>query len=212
MSSAIAIPEKTQTPPPGNVPYRLSSDEFFRMIEAEVFDRDRRVYLWDGRLYEATAKTLPHAVTSANILAAFFQSRPPGWCIWPENPIAIDETRAPLPAVIIIRGKPDDYARRGQRPEPADVGLIVEIVASNMRTDTGAKLEAYARALLPVYWVVNLNTRRIMACSEPRIEDGLGIYGQVTTYGQGDLIPLTLDGREIAQIPVEDLLAPEPKA
>lgn len=212
MAASIAIPEKAQAAPGGDVPYRVTSDEFFRMIEAEVFDRDRRVYLWDGRIYEAMAKMVPHAVTFAKVVGVFYQSLPHGWCTWLENPIAIAEDRAPLPDVVIVRGEPNDYALRGRHPEPADVGLVVEIAVTSVRIDTGAKLEAYARALLPGYWVVNLITRRIMVCSEPRVEDGLGIYGQVTTYGPGESVPLVLDGREIIRIPVEDLLAPEPKA
>ncbi len=212
MATSIVIPEKERATPVADRPYRISSDEFFQMIEAEIFPPERRVYLWDGRIYEAMAKTVPHSATFANILAVFARTIPPDWSLWPENPITIAEDRAPLPDVVRVRDTPNDYARRGRHPVPADVGLVVEIAKSSVRTDTGAKLEAYARAMVPAYWVVNLITRRVMACSEPRVEDALGIYGQVTTYGPDEAVPLILDGREFARLPVADLLAPEPDA
>ena len=200
--------------PAADVPYLLSSDEFFRMIEAEIFDPDRRIYLWDGRIYEAMAKTVPHSVSTVNVLVAVMRVLPAGWSPWPENPIAIAEDRAPLPDFTVVRGSANDYGRQGRHPDASDVGLIVEVAKSSVRIDTGAKLEAYAKALVPTYWVVNLVVRKVVVCTEPRVEGGVENYGSVKAYDEGESFPLTLDGREVAQIHVNDLLdaKPEPRA
>ena len=47
---------------------------------------------------------------------------------------------------------------------------------------------------------------RIIIHSEPWVVEGRGAYAQVETFGQGQAIPLVLDGREVAQITWEELL------
>ncbi len=112
----------------------------------------------------------------------------------------------PLPDLTLVRGAADDYTRRGRRPEPVDVGLVVEVAVSSVREDTGPTLEQYARSLLPVYWVLNLIARRVEVYSRPVVREGLGHYDAANTYGPGQSVPLVLDGQEVAQILVEDLL------
>ena len=107
MATSLVIPEKERSATVGDRPYRLSSAEFFQMIEAEIFPPERRVYLWDGRIYEAMAKTVPHSATFANALAVFARTIPPGWSLWPENLIAIAVDKAPLPDVVVVRGTPE---------------------------------------------------------------------------------------------------------
>ncbi len=41
---------------PEGEPYKLSADDYFRMVEADIIPPDRRVGLWEGRLYEKMAK------------------------------------------------------------------------------------------------------------------------------------------------------------
>jgi Uma2 family endonuclease len=210
IATDVATPERVE--PATDVPCRLTVEEFYQMIDSGVFAPERRVYLWDGRIYEAMAKTIPHAVSIGKVLKCFYRILPAGWEVWAENPITVAGDKAPLPDVAIIRGSLDEYSRGNRRPGPADFGLVVEIAKSSVRTDTGSKLEAYARAGLQAYWVINLVTRHVMACSAPRVEDGVGIYGSVTTHAPDEAIPLVLDGREIARVPVRDLLDPEPTA
>ena len=76
-------------------PADITADEFYAMIEARVFKADRRVLLWDGRLFEKMAKTVPHAFTSVRIGEALRKRMPDGWWIWPENPIQLDQLHAP---------------------------------------------------------------------------------------------------------------------
>ena len=48
---------------------------------------------------------------------------------------------------------------RTRHPLPADVGLVVEVADSSRYTDRREKGRIYARAGLPVYWIVNLVDR-----------------------------------------------------
>jgi len=98
----------------------------------------------------------------------------------------------------------EDYAAR--HPAPAEVGLLAEVADSSLSQDRGAKARLFARASIPVYWIVNLADRQIEVCTDPTGPHATPHYRQQTIYRGDDLVPLVLDGQEIARIPVRDLL------
>lgn len=191
-------------PPPtaGGAPYRFSAATFGRMLDAEVFSDDARVELWDGQVFEKMAKTQAHAV--AGNLASLCLTRvlPDGWFPGGENPVAINPQRVPLPDLVVLRGTPKDYIDR--RPEPADVGLVVELSLSSLKDDVGAKMVGYAAAGIPAYWVVNLVANLVLAFERPIPAEGR--YESSQAYAIGQSVPLRLDGILIAEIPAADLL------
>ncbi len=200
MSTTLAEPQITT--------YRLTAEDYFAMVDAGILRHDRRVELWGGILYEKMAKTLPHAVGFSNLVIVLARILPPGWCLWPENPITIASDKVPLPDLTIVRGVPNDYTRRGRRPEVADVGLVIEVAMTSVREDRGETLEGYARTLLPVYWIVNLRARRIEVYSRPCVRDGRGVYESAEMFGPDQSVPLAFDGVEVARIAVNDILPP----
>jgi Uma2 family endonuclease len=186
------------------VPYRLTADDFERMIETGIIPDDRRVGLWEGRLYESMAKKMPHAISSSKLVMALVRLVPDGWFLWAENPITISFDKVPLPDLAIVRGKPDDY--KGRRPGGGDVALVIEVADTSLRKDTGPMLESYARAGIPVYWVVNLAARLVQVYQGPKILHGLGQYTQSESLGPGQVVPLVIDGRDVGRISVDDIL------
>src|SRR5262249_46314884 len=91
-------------------------------------------------------------------------------------------------------------------PGPRDVGLLIEVAVTSLRDDLTTALEQYARAGIPVYWVVDVPGRRILVHTEPRVVDGKGEYARVETYRPGQSLPLVLDGQQVALIPFDELL------
>ena len=189
------------------VPYDLTIDLFSRMVEAGLIPRDRRVFLRNGRLYEKMAKTKAHGSVGAGSTMTLVPRLPAGWSLWPESTIALDPTNAPLPDFAVVRSgdllgrvAPDRY------PGASDIGLLIEIAVTSLHDDLSAALEQYARALIPVYWVVDVLGRRILVHTEPRVVDGRGEYARVETYRPGQSLPLVLDGQEVARIPFDELL------
>ncbi len=193
--------------PPAHMPYDLTIDLFSRMVETGLIPRDRRVYLQDGRLYEKMAKTKAHGYVGAAVTRAVDRRLPDGWSLWPESTIVLDPTNAPLPDFAVIRGSnPLDFASADRYPGPGDVGLLIEIAVTSLRDDLTTAPEQYARALIPVYWVVDVPGRRILIHTDPRVVDGRGEYARIETYRPGQSLPLVLDGREVARIPFDELL------
>ena len=217
LSPPTALPESTALNAtedsfrlPEGMPYRLTAQEFFQMVEADILPPKRRIALWEGQLYEKMAKKMPHAVGSSKVNMTLLRSLPEGWSLWPENPILIDDFTAPLPDVSIIRGTPDDFIRKSSVPKTEDIGLVVEIAEASLQKNLTTTLQIYARAGLPVYWVVNLVARRVEVYSEPRVaEDGVAGYSSVAMFDTDHDVPLVLGGREVARIPARALIPVE---
>jgi Uma2 family endonuclease len=151
-----------------NAPFELTIDVFSQMVETGLIPHDRRVYLQDGRLFEKMAKTKPHGFVGAAITMSLAPRLPSGWALWPESTIVLDDHNAPLPDFAVIRGaSPLDFAKLDRYPDPRDIGLLIEISITSLRTDLTTTLEQYARALIPMYWVIDVRGRRILIHSEP---------------------------------------------
>ena len=178
------------------------------MVESGLIPQDRRVFLLKGRLYEKMAKTRAHGYVGAAIDRALNRRLPDGWSLWPESTIVLDPTNAPLPDFAVVRAgelrwtSPPPIATPGRR----DIGLLIEVAVTSLHDDLTTALEQYARALIPVYWVVDVPGRRILVHTEPRVVDGRGEYARVETYRPGQSLPLVLDGQEVARIPFDELL------
>src|ERR1700710_813738 len=67
------------------------------------------------------------------------------------------ESHAPIPDGMVLRGSRSDY--RGRLPQATDALCIIEVADSSYERDAGEKLNAYARAGIEQYIIVNLRTR-----------------------------------------------------
>jgi Uma2 family endonuclease len=193
--------------PTADLPYDLTIDLVSRMVESGLIPQDRRVFLLDGRLYEKMAKTKAHGSVGAAVTRAVDRRLPDDWSLWPESTVVLDPTNAPLPDFAVVRsGNLLGRAAPERYPGPRDIGLLIEVAVTSLHDDLTTTLELYARALIPVYWVVDVPGRRILVHTEPRVVDGKGEYARVETFRPGQSLPLVLDGREFARIPFDELL------
>ncbi len=68
------------------------------------------------------------------------------------------------------------------------------------------KKAIYAKASIPVYWIVNLIDRRVDVYSDPTGATERADYRLRKDFSEVDQVPLVIEGREVAQILVRDLL------
>ena len=125
---------------------------------------------------------------------------PQGWHVIIEAPVRIPDFDEPEPDLGIVRGTREEYADR--HPEPADVGLLIDVGDTTLDRDLGEKGRAYARGGVPVYWIVNLVDRQLEIYTEPG-PDG---YRDRRVLGPTDQAWVTIGGTEIGPIPVAVLL------
>lgn len=86
---------------------------------------------------------------------------------------------------------------------------MIEVADATLRRDRGIKKRLYARAGIPVYWVVDVNKLQIEVYSHPNQQSVKPDYQQHRVYHNTEEIPVFLDGIEIGKIPVHKLLPPQ---
>ena len=176
--------------------YRMTVEEYERI--GEMLD-DPRVELIDGYLVKKMPKKPEHSWSTKAVQKTLESRLPQGWAWRQEQPVRIPAHDEREPDISIVRGTDDDYKHR--IPEPIDVGLLVEVSASNVSADR-QQGNVYGRSGILVYWIVNLVDRRIEVYTDP----GPMGYGSRTDYSAGHHVPVFIDGQRCGQIAVDDIL------
>jgi Uma2 family endonuclease len=134
---------------------------------------------------------------------AMIATKPSVWCVRAQCAITLPDSE-PEPDVVIARGNARTYATR--HPGPQDIGTTVEVSDSTLLGDRADKGRIYARASVPIYWIVNLIDRQIEVYEQPSGPGAAPAYAKTTIYHIGDSVPLVLDGNAVATFAVQDLL------
>lgn len=166
---------------------RLSLDQYDRMIEHGVFDRQprQRLEFIRGEIREMTPIGPQHEEVVDRLTSWSARVLPEaGIRLRVQNSIGIPELEsAPEPDVAWVTQR--DYSH--QRPSPRDVLLIVEVAASSLAYDTGEKAGLYAAAEIGDYWVIDLENRWV----EVRRDPAAGRYRSMRAYsGDDEVRPL----------------------
>ncbi|MHB1559022.1 MAG: Uma2 family endonuclease [Isosphaeraceae bacterium] len=189
------------TPPiPVSELYRLTVDQYERMGELGILTEDDRVELIDGYLMIKMGKNPSHVWSVDSIEQLFRALLGTAWCVRRESPVRIPDLNEPEPDLVVARGTRPTY--RTRHPEPRDIGLIAEVSDTTYDRDRGKKWDANAKGGIPVYWIINLAKRRIEVDTDP----GPAGYGSRQDYHAGEVVPVIIDGRQLGQILVDDIL------
>jgi Uma2 family endonuclease len=183
--------------------YRLTVEQYLAIADAGILAENDPVELLEGWLVEKMTKRPPHMVATGFLLDLLPTVLPSGWFLNMQDPITTLDS-LPEPDAAIIRGARRDYV--GRRPTAADVALVIEVSDTTLRTDQGTKKRVYARAAVPVYWIVNLVEGRIEVHTDPTGPAEEPDYRQRKDYGPEDPIPVILEGVEVGTLSVRELL------
>jgi Uma2 family endonuclease len=179
--------------------HRFGRAQYFRMIDAGVFDDGERIELLHGRLAVVPPQGPPHAATVASLherLSGLFAGR---CCVRGDMPLDCGEGEVPEPDLAVVSGQPFDFAKR--HPRGDECVIVVEISRTSQAVDR-EKASVYAAAGVPVYWLVDIAARRIEVHAQP--VSG-GRYGLVRVIGEDEEVdvPTTTQRWRVA-----DLLPP----
>jgi Uma2 family endonuclease len=183
--------------------WRLTVAQYHQMVESGILTEDDPVELLEGWLVSKMPKNPPHRLTTRLIREALEGIIPAGWYVDSQEPITLADSE-PEPDVMIVRGQTRDYLNR--HPGPHELALVVEVSDLTLSRDRAAKKRMYARAGVPLYWVVNLPAGRIEVYQDPTGPGQKPDYRQQQNYRQGDTIPVVIDGMEVGRLLVEALL------
>jgi hypothetical protein len=84
---------------------------------------------------------------------------------------------------------------------------VIEVADSSLLIDRHDKGSIYARANLPVYWVVNVVERVIEVYTQPAGTDEFAAYSQREVFSAGMSVPVVLDGASVGSIAVVDVMS-----
>ncbi len=155
-----------------------------------------RLELIEGELISKIGMKRPHVNAVAALhewLAQVFGSR---FVLQKKAPIDVarddNPSSEPEPDVIVMSR--DRSFFKTDKPQPADLLLVVEVGDSTLGFDLKTKARLYARAGLQEYWVVDVTGRRIIVHRDPTG----GLYSSIAAYGEDESIsPLAAPARQL---------------
>jgi Uma2 family endonuclease len=190
---------------PATALYRLSVEQYHDMIRQGILKDGDPVELVEGILVMKRTKSPRHTFATQTLRDLLPGLLPSGWFVDDQEPVTTQDSE-PEPDVAVIRGERRQYLEQDRHPGPSDTALVIEVADSSLHLDETAMLRAYARAGVPVYWIVNLVDRRVQVYTDPTGPADEPTYGQRQEFAETDEVPVRLDGREVGRIAVRALL------
>ena len=164
-------------------PRRLfTGDEVMRMVEHGILSKNDKVELLEGDLIQMTPQGPPHAGLASELLSLLFRAYGSSTVVRGAAPLDCGTHSLPEPDVAVLRGSYDEFKRRHPRGEESI--LVAEVAYTSLVIDR-AKARVYAKACVPVYWLIDVTGRRIEVHEDPQQD---GRYGLVTILKPGDTL------------------------
>ncbi len=156
--------------------HRIDRDGYYQLADAGAF-AGKKVELIDGVLVAMNAMRGPHASTVmrlTRLLTAQLDDR-----VWVRAglPLSLSRHSEPEPDFALV----SDEAMSAAEEHPSTANLVIEVADSSRRYDLGLKALLYAAARIPEYWVVDLQTQKLVVHLEPK----KGKYQRVHRFGKG---------------------------
>ena len=200
--STITTPPLPPAFPPEPIS-RLTVEQYHGMIKIGLLTEDDPVELLEGWLVPKMPKNPPHSVVTSLVYEELRSVVPAGWHLVCQGSLTTDDSE-PEPDVGVVRGGLRDYLAR--HPSPSDMGVVVEVSDSTLARDRGIKKRIYARAGVPVYWIVNLVDAQVEVYTQPTGPVENPDYAPMQVFKRGDAVPVVLHGKEIRKIDVSQIL------
>jgi Uma2 family endonuclease len=202
MTVATSLPPAPTFAPPTGQLKRFTVDEYHKMIQAGALDEDARFELLEGWIVYKVTKNPLHDMT-VDLVHELLSDRVKGWRVRSQSAITTADSE-PEPDVAVAEGPATKY--KNKHPGPKDLALVVEVSDSSLDRDRDDKLIIYARAAIPVYWIVNLPDRVVEVYTDPSGPAARPTYRKTDTYHPNGSVPLSVAGQTLPPIPVRDIL------
>jgi len=182
---------------------KFTVSEYHKLIEVGVLTEDDNLELLEGYLVHKMSRNPPHDGTIQMAVQAVTPALPSNWCIRVQSAVTLIDSE-PEPDVSVVQGNVRSYLR--QHPTIQAVGTLIEVADSTLPGDRNDKGRIYARASVPIYWIINLVDNQVEVYELPSGPTATPAFGKRTDYQIGDLVPLVLNGHVVARIAASELL------
>lgn len=144
---------------------RISVAEYDQMIGSGVFDENDPIELINGVIIEKMPKGTRHSSANDRVTRIFYKTFGDDVIIRNQNPIWLDDFSEPEPDIVLAAPRKDEY--ENSHPTPREIYLILEVSDSTLGYDRTTKGEAYARAGIRQYLVLNIQEGTLEDYREP---------------------------------------------
>ena len=145
--------------------HRFTVDEYFRMVDAGILHEDDRVELIHGVILEMSPINRPHALAVTLARKLFDTGLSGRASVYEEKPMRLESLASVPEPDICICSNPDVMA---YGTDSTKALLVVEVADSTLRYDLSTKVQLYAEAEVPEYWVVDLQNEALHVFREPQ--------------------------------------------
>jgi len=184
-------------------PYLFTVAQFEQMVANGILTKSDKVELLEGYVIRKMTVNAPHRVVVHRLLRWLQQAVGESRYCYAQSPVDL-QTSQPEPDLAICKGPESDYLDK--HPQSNELLLIIEVSASSLRLDRNQMQRIYAQAGIPSYWIVNSPDRVIEIYTDPDPTASEPIYRMMRTIRESEMVALVLDGTEVGQILVKDLL------
>ena len=157
----------------GMRPFRFSSGAYFRLGEEGILDEDERVELLDGEIIAMTPIGSRHSSCVAR-LTRLLAVRVGEAEFRIQDVLHLADGVEPQPDAGVYRPRADGYETA--HPTAADALLVVEVADASLLYDRTVKMEQYAGAGIPEYWIVDLRRNVVIVSRNPAAGQFLNVH------------------------------------
>jgi Uma2 family endonuclease len=175
--------------------YRFPVAQYHRLWEHNILDPALRIELIEGLLYENMPFNPEGNPATRSFENSLAKCVPHEWALARSRPLPLTQHKPESET------RPD-YAVIRQ----SVVHLVIEIagaIPAFERDDLG---RIYARAGIPVYWVLDFAGRAVEVYTQPSGPIESPHYAKRDVYAVGTSVPVVLDGNTVGTIDVADVM------
>ncbi|HEU5116285.1 MAG TPA: Uma2 family endonuclease [Isosphaeraceae bacterium] len=183
----------------------ITVEEYFQIINSGALGPEPKVELIEGVIVDKMTKNNPHIIATDLVQILFGRLMPAGYYSSMGNPVIIKARNSvPEPDAVVARGNPRDIRSQGRLPE--STALAVEVADTSYALDRNRKSQLYASAGIPIFWLLDLNRRRLEVFSNPTGQDDQARYEKTDLFEEKQEAPFVLDGQEIGRFAISEIL------
>ena len=161
----------------------INVNEYHQMAEVGILE-EKGIELINGKILKTSPIGVKHTACVKKTNAILNDLLPKTAIIGIQDPIKLNDISEPEPDISILHFDKDFYANA--HPKPEDTILVIEVADTTIDYDREIKAPLYAAALIPEYWLVDLNTKQITAYQSPKA----GLYRKTSIFTTEDKIQL----------------------
>jgi Uma2 family endonuclease len=181
--------------------HAFTVEEYHRLLALGIVREEEHVELFEGYLVHHLPRSAAEENGADGVNALLCKLKPPSWVVHVQQTVTLGDSELDADLVLLPGTQEVPACNPG-----GDIGLVVEVADWTLESDRADKGRIYARAALPVYWIINLRDRRVEVYSSPSGTDAAPAYRHRQDFTSGESVPLVLQGEVIAHLPVADLL------